>query len=229
MTSGVVALAAGCPCASGWTGKSHASSLLPGHSCLCSSLHHHHLHLPIFTMLPLLLLATVAAAAAAAASPSPASSSRATITRPPPTPTPTTTTRTLTPSYQRRQEVSNLFGVQSTSSLHVAATVVSVAPTGTPSADATTTEAGELKQWSTVPVAASMGLIMPEPGSKILVSEYQPQRACFANRHPDHTYDFGWIEDGQRPAPYALGWLRIIQPMLILPNYTVSLTFAAQS
>lgn len=43
------------------------------------------------------------------------------------------------------------------------------------------------------------------------------------NSHSGLDYTFGWVEPGPRPGAYAGGWLRTIEPMLIMPNLTVRL------
>ena len=40
---------------------------------------------------------------------------------------------------------------------------------------------------------------------------------------PGVNYSFGFVDPVARPAPTVGGWLRHVQPLLIFPDYTVSL------
>ncbi|WVW80573.1 hypothetical protein I302_102559 [Kwoniella bestiolae CBS 10118] len=58
-----------------------------------------------------------------------------------------------------------------------------------------------------IPLADKMGLIMPNPWSHL---------------YTGLNYSFGFVDPVPRPAPTAGGWLRVVQPLLVFPNYTVA-------
>ncbi|WRT70836.1 uncharacterized protein IL334_007835 [Kwoniella shivajii] len=58
-----------------------------------------------------------------------------------------------------------------------------------------------------IPLADQMGLIMPNPWSHL---------------YTGLNYSFGFVDPDPRPAPTAGGWLRVVQPLLVFPNYTVA-------
>ncbi|WVF67771.1 hypothetical protein IAT40_002531 [Kwoniella sp. CBS 6097] len=58
-----------------------------------------------------------------------------------------------------------------------------------------------------IPLSDKMGMIMPNPWSKM---------------YTELNYTFGFVDAVARPAPTAGGWLRVVQPLLIFPNYTVA-------
>ncbi|KAK8850662.1 hypothetical protein IAR55_004582 [Kwoniella newhampshirensis] len=57
-----------------------------------------------------------------------------------------------------------------------------------------------------IPLAETIGLIMPNP--------WQPL-------YTELNYTFGFVDAVPRPAPTFGGWIRQVQPLLILPNYTI--------
>ncbi|ORX40820.1 hypothetical protein BD324DRAFT_612195 [Kockovaella imperatae] len=59
-----------------------------------------------------------------------------------------------------------------------------------------------------IPLADKMGLIMPDP--------WHPVYAGL-------NYSFGFVDPTPKPAPTIGGWIRQIQPLLILPNYRVNI------
>lgn len=70
----------------------------------------------------------------------------------------------------------------------------------------------------------TIGLIMPDPWSKIYVG-----KLAFARRDgvgpaegAGLNYSLGFVDAIPRPAPTIGGWLRQVQPLLMLPNYRVS-------
>ncbi|WVQ95337.1 hypothetical protein IAU59_002433 [Kwoniella sp. CBS 9459] len=58
-----------------------------------------------------------------------------------------------------------------------------------------------------IPLSDKMGMIMPNPWSDM---------------YTELNYTFGFVDAVARPAPTAGGWLRVVQPLLIFPNYTVA-------
>ncbi|WWC92444.1 uncharacterized protein L201_007402 [Kwoniella dendrophila CBS 6074] len=58
-----------------------------------------------------------------------------------------------------------------------------------------------------IPLADKMGLIMPNPWSHL---------------YTGLNYSFGFVDPVPRPAPTAGGWIRVVQPLLVFPNYTVA-------
>ncbi|OCF45518.1 hypothetical protein I317_00419 [Kwoniella heveanensis CBS 569] len=58
-----------------------------------------------------------------------------------------------------------------------------------------------------IPLSDQMGLIMPSPWTDL---------------YTELNYTFGFVDAVARPAPTAGGWLRVVQPLLIFPNYTVA-------
>ncbi|WVQ86122.1 hypothetical protein IAT38_008290 [Cryptococcus sp. DSM 104549] len=59
-----------------------------------------------------------------------------------------------------------------------------------------------------IPLAATLGLIMPNPWQSL---------------YTELNYTFGFIDAVPRPAPTYGGWLREVQPLLILPNHTIDI------
>ncbi|WWD20836.1 hypothetical protein CI109_105313 [Kwoniella shandongensis] len=59
-----------------------------------------------------------------------------------------------------------------------------------------------------IPLAETIGLIMPNP--------WQPL-------YTELNYTFGFVDAVPRPAPTFGGWIRQVQPLLILPNYTIDI------
>ncbi|ORY28043.1 hypothetical protein BCR39DRAFT_449243, partial [Naematelia encephala] len=60
---------------------------------------------------------------------------------------------------------------------------------------------------SPIPLAPTIGLIMPDPFQPIYVGL---------------NYTFGFVDTVPQPAPVVGGWLRQVQPLLIFPNYLVN-------
>ena len=71
-------------------------------------------------------------------------------------------------------------------------------------------------------LADRMGLIMPDPFNPVYVGEYNLESQAEL-RLIGLNYSFGFVDPTPKPAPTFGGWLRQIQPLLILPNYDVSL------
>ena len=74
-----------------------------------------------------------------------------------------------------------------------------------------------------IPLAATMGLVMPNPWSKLYAGESMllpPQLIVGV------TYEFGFVDAVEKPAPTIGGWLRLVQPLLVFPNYTVNMGVA---
>lgn len=74
----------------------------------------------------------------------------------------------------------------------------------------------------------TIGLIMPNPWSKLYVGEYLEQaynmkRLARAKIliQAGLEYSLGFVDLVPRPAPTTGGWLRQIQPLLMLPSYRV--------
>jgi len=77
-----------------------------------------------------------------------------------------------------------------------------------------------------VPLAATIGLIMPNPWKKLYVGQRSHKDSSVDLTHPVEAglnYSFGFIDAVARPAPTIGGRLRQVQPLLVFPNYTVSL------
>lgn len=71
-----------------------------------------------------------------------------------------------------------------------------------------------------IPLAATMGLIMPNPWSKLYAGKMSG--ALTEELMLGVNYSFGFVDAVQRPAPTIGGWIRHVQPLLVFPNYTVS-------
>lgn len=75
-----------------------------------------------------------------------------------------------------------------------------------------------------VPLAATIGVIMPNPWQKIYVGQPEVLRYDFADYDdvPGLNYTFGFVDAVARPAPTIGGRLRQVRPLLIFPDYKVS-------
>ncbi|CAD6578254.1 MAG: hypothetical protein TREMPRED_002141 [Tremellales sp. Tagirdzhanova-0007] len=94
------------------------------------------------------------------------------------------------------------------SSTTIAPTPIQTGVSSGDSSSTTTTPSGGLvPATKPIPLAATIGLIMPNP--------YQ---SLFAGLN----YTFGFVDAVARPAPTIGGWLRQVQPLLIFPDYTVN-------
>lgn len=74
--------------------------------------------------------------------------------------------------------------------------------------------------FSAVPIAKRIGLIMPDPQSKIYVGTWNSRKKAHL-RCTGLEYTFGLVEAVPRPAPTIGGWLRLLQPLLTFPDYQV--------
>ncbi|TYJ53889.1 hypothetical protein B9479_005438 [Cryptococcus floricola] len=90
----------------------------------------------------------------------------------------------------------------------LAATATTLGPEDTTaSGSATTTQSYNLVTVSTpIALAATMGLIMPNPWRTL---------------YTDLEYSFGFIDAVSQPAPTYGGWIRQVTPLMILSNHTV--------
>lgn len=85
-----------------------------------------------------------------------------------------------------------------------------------------------------IPLAATIGLIMPDPWQSIYVGKicYHPRAGhvmelCSDLMTTGENYSFGFVDAVPRPAPTIGGWLRQVQPLLIMPDYKVGLRATA--
>ncbi|WWC72707.1 uncharacterized protein I206_106671 [Kwoniella pini CBS 10737] len=86
--------------------------------------------------------------------------------------------------------------------------ITTVYPDEQPTETETITKSYKLTPANTpMPLADKMGMIMPNPWSHL---------------YTGLNYSFGFVDPVPRPAPTAGGWLRVVQPLLVFPNYTVA-------
>ncbi|RSH87029.1 hypothetical protein EHS25_003517 [Saitozyma podzolica] len=71
----------------------------------------------------------------------------------------------------------------------------------------TTSALPPLTAVSTVPIPATIGLVMPDP---------------YQSAYVGLNYTFGFVDAVSRPAPTYGGWIRAVQPLLVFPDYTVN-------
>ncbi|ODN83074.1 hypothetical protein L202_01296 [Cryptococcus amylolentus CBS 6039] len=94
-----------------------------------------------------------------------------------------------------------------TQTLAATATTLGSSENTTASDSATTTQSYNLVTASTpIALAATMGLIMPNPWRTL---------------YTDLEYSFGFIDAVSQPAPTYGGWIRQVTPLMILSNHTV--------
>lgn len=89
-------------------------------------------------------------------------------------------------------------------------------------------------QTSPVPLAQTIGLIMPNPWQKIYVGETllivcqytysDSDLYCELIVYTEMEYRLGFVDAVKRPAPTIGGWMRQVTPILVLPDYSVSQT-----
>lgn len=96
------------------------------------------------------------------------------------------------------------------------ATSITLIPVSTTSSSPTPVTV--LTPWPTVPIAKTIGLIMPDPSHEVYVGRPLTSMKVLTK---GVQYTFGFVETGERPAAIAGGWLRSISPILIMPKHKV--------
>jgi hypothetical protein len=125
--------------------------------------------------------------------------------------TPCLSVSTPQPTLHPRQEMETRT-IDVTSSMELQGGATSVIPSSTTSYRLET---------ATPPIqlADTIGLIMPNPWSKLYVGT---SRGAIATDIVGLNYSLGFVDVVPKPAPTVGGWLRQIQPLLMLPNNRVS-------
>jgi hypothetical protein len=110
-------------------------------------------------------------------------------------------TRTLTPT----ETATDVLETSASTSDEPTRTVPSLTPADTP-----------------IPLAATIGLIMPNPWTNLYAGDLHTSTSL--ETRADGTgvnYSFGFVDAARRPAPTIGGWIRHVQPLLVFANYTV--------
>lgn len=134
---------------------------------------------------------------------------------------------TLTPSPTLPHSLAPRDDATTTSTIVVTTTdllpVNSIETTSTP--PPTTSALPPLTAVSTVPIPATIGMVMPDPYQSAYVGGSDTLRRGILDGGLAYrlgvNYTFGFVDAVSRPAPTYGGWIRAVQPLLVFPDYTV--------
>lgn len=94
---------------------------------------------------------------------------------------------------------------------------------------ATTTTHNLVTATTPIPLAATLGLIMPNPWQTLYTGTcfgscqitFPLRRLLWLDNRAELNYTFGFVDAVPRPAPTYGGWMREVVPLIIMSNYTV--------